>query len=53
MRNIVACNDLLKYASLRAEPDYGYVSAFLVKYLETRRYQVSFLKKAESVLVSV
>lgn len=25
MRNIVPCNDLLKYASLRAEPDYRYV----------------------------
>lgn len=27
MRNIVACNDLLKFASLRAEPDYRYVAA--------------------------
>jgi hypothetical protein len=27
--NIVPCSDLLKYASLRAEPDYRYVSADL------------------------
>lgn len=27
MQCIVACNDLLKYASLRAEPDYRYASS--------------------------